>query len=79
MHLPAQGCTIPGHGQPTGEGHFLLPRCATVFWKGGLPQKPWTVVAQCALTLTGLALGWVPSGLFWGRMEVKEPHLWLWA
>lgn len=54
-----------------------VPPCS--FWKGGLPRKPWTVVAQYALTLMGLALGWVPPGCFWGRMEAKEAHLWLCA
>lgn len=65
------GLHRPGGSWPVcGEWHSRLPQTAIFFFWSS--PKDVDRVAQCVLTLVRLALGWMPTGHFWGRVELKE-------
>lgn len=72
--LPAQGCT--GRGAASwlacwGVPFSFAPDCQC-FLDGWPSPKDMGGVAQRVVTFVRLTLGWMPTGHFWGRVELKE-------
>lgn len=61
------GLHRPGGSRPAGSGSLVCPDCRCFL---AFPKRRGS--CGTVLTLVRLALGWMPTGHFWGRVELKE-------